>query len=104
MTTMRHRIDWQRDISEDGDVDPNYDTFIRNMPCNIVPVRGMEKYRGRQLMSETSYVIETRYYQEILDTSLVCVNSVSGTLYTINSAIDVDGRQRFMMIQATEEA
>lgn len=101
MSTFRHRVNIKQDTSADGEVDPTYATLWKEVPCNIVPVTGGENYRGKQLQAETQYVIETRYYSGIAP-NMIAVNTLDSTQYLISKLIDVNGRQRFYMIEATE--
>lgn len=102
MSSYRHRIKLIADSSADGDVDPDYTgtPFLKNVPCFIVPVRGLEQYRGRQLEGTVDYVIETRFYANVLP-NMVAVNEFDSTQYLIRAIIN-DPLQREMMLDVTE--
>ena len=98
---MRHRITIKHDTSPDGEVDPTYTALRVNIPCNIVPVNGGERYRGKQLQAETNHVIETRYWSEIKP-DMIAVNEVTNAEYTISRVLNHQGRDRMALIEATE--
>jgi len=98
---MRHNITFKQDTSADGAEDPTYTEFLCNVPCDIKPVTGGERYLGKQLQAETTLVILTRYY-EGLTPQMQAVNDVTGSVYHLSRLIDVDGRQRQYLIEATE--
>ena len=102
MTALRHRVKFVADSSADGVVDPDYTgtAFLSNVPCLIVPVRGLEKYRGRQIEATIDVVIETRFYSGILP-NMVAVNELDSTQYLIKSVVP-DPMKRQIMIQCTE--
>ena len=97
----RHRITLLEDISSDGAQDPVYESTISGVPCNIVPVNGGDKYRGKQLQEDTQYVIEMRWLAGI-NSKLVAVNDITSVQYLINRVIDHQGRQREIIIEAME--
>ena len=98
---MRHRITFQVDATADGAEDPSYSDFLSNVPCDVRPVSGGERYLGKQLQAETTIAIVTRYYDN-LTPNMRAVNDVSGAVYEISRMIDIDGRQRRYLIEATE--
>ena len=102
MSAMRHRVKFVADSSPDGVVDPDYTgtALLSGVPWLIVPARGMEKYRGRQLEATTDYVIETRHYPNVLP-NMVAVNELDSTQYLIKSIVP-DPMLRMMVIEATE--
>ena len=100
--TMRHRITIQHDTAGDGD-EETYGTFLDDVPCDIVPVNGGERYRGKQLQSETTMVIETRWYSG-LHTRMRLLNKETSDVYDIVKIIAHHGRKRFLMIEATDES
>jgi hypothetical protein len=98
----RHRVTFKRDTSPDGNPDPSYTSnIIPNWPCDIRPVSGGERVRGKQLQAETKVLIETRY-SSLMRTTDIAVNDVTAEQYLINNIIDIDGRKRRVMIECVE--
>ena len=97
----RHYITIQNDTSADGQIVPTYEKFLANVPCNIKPVGGGERYRGNQLLATTRYVIETRYNDEFKH-DMRAVNEETNAEYYFSRMIDHEGRQRVWLIEATE--
>lgn len=98
---FRHRVNFMRDVSPDGTIEPDWKLFLCEIPCNVLEVGGGEKYRGKQLQAETSIVIETRHYDGIKQ-NMIAVNVLTGVEYTINKINNRHGRSRFLMLEATE--
>ena len=98
---LRHRMKLQADTSTDGAEDPSYTDYATGIPCDIKPVTGGERYLGKQLQAETTLAILTRYNDNFLPT-MRAVNEETSVNYAINRLIDVDGRQHFWLIEATE--
>lgn len=98
---MRHRITMKQDTSTDDQIDPTYTNFRTGIPCNIVPVTGGERYRGKQLQAETDHLIETRWVSEYKP-NMIAVNEVTSAEYTINRILSEHGRDRIALIEATE--
>ena len=98
---FRHRVNVRYDSAANGEVDPDYQTLLFDLPCDIVQVGGGEKFRGKQLQAETNTVIETRYFDGVLP-NMIAVNVVSGVEYLISRILDRDGRKRFVIIEAIE--
>ena len=96
---FQHRITIVSDTSTASELDATYGTFLADVPCNVVPVNGGERYRGVQLQAETNIVIETRYYDGILP-NMRATNGSS--TYLFKKVIKRHGRTRFLLIEATE--
>lgn len=92
---------FKQDTSADGAEDPSYTDYLANVPCDIKPVTGGERYLGKQMQAETTVAILTRYYDGLLP-NMRAVNDVTADIYEINRMIDVDGRQRKWLIECTE--
>ena len=98
---LRHRVTIKHDTAPDSVVDPSYAVLMAGVPCNVVPVSGGEKYRGKQLQAETNIVIETRYYSGWLP-NMIAVNEQTAAQYLISRMIPRDGREREILIEAVE--
>ena len=100
--SLRHRIKLIADQAPDGTVDPDYTgtPFMTGIPCLISDVRGMEKYRGRQIEATTDVVIELRYLDNVLP-NMVAVNELTNVQYLIK-ATPADPYQRKMSLHCTE--
>ena len=98
---LRHRIKLQSDTSTDGAEDPSYTDYATNIPADVKPVTGGERYLGKQLQAETTLAILPRY-NENFNPSMRAVNEETSKNYDINRMIDVDGRQHFWLIECTE--
>lgn len=48
----------ERDEADDGDQQPDYQTWKQGVPCSIATVSGDETYRGRQLEAHLTHVVE----------------------------------------------
>lgn len=55
---LRERANIERDVGDDGDQQPTYETWFRDVPCSIATVSGDETYRGRQLEANLTHVVE----------------------------------------------
>lgn len=91
----------QSDTSADGAEDPTYTDFAVGIPADIKPVTGGERYLAKQLQAETTIAILTRYRSDFTP-DMRAVNEETSVNYDINRLIDVDGRQHFWLIEATE--
>ena len=98
--SMRHRITIQHDTAGDGEEEV-YGTFLDDVPCDIIPVNGGERYRGKQLQADTTIVIETRWYTGIHQ-RMQAVNKETSDVYYFHKVLADRGRKRFLMIEATE--
>ena len=98
---LRHRITFHEDTSADGAEDPTYSSFAAAIPADVKPVTGSERYLGKQLQAETNFAILTRWRSDV-DPSMRIVNDETSVNYEINRMIDLDGRQHFWLIEATE--
>jgi hypothetical protein len=59
---LRDRVTIQTDASADGEPTAAYTgTHRRNWPCNITATGGTETFRGKQLETGISYVVEGWY-------------------------------------------
>ena len=96
-----YRISFQKDQNPDGDNDPDYRTVYRDVPANIVPVTGGERYRGVMVQAETNTVIETRY-RECLEPDMVILDQGSGQQYLIKMIKYLNGRRKHIRIETTE--
>ena len=101
MALYRHTVSFLEDISPDGTLDPEYSSHFAAIPASIVPKSGGEVYRGVQIQAETTNVIECRYIAG-LKPNMIIRDSVTNQDYLIRSMLDVQGRQREWLIQATE--
>lgn len=100
--SFRHRIVITQNTDDDGVQDGDADnTVIDNFPCDIVPVNGGESYRGVQLESTTTIVIECRWYDGIKP-HMQGTNKETNSTYYFNKVLPRKGRRRYLMIQATE--
>lgn len=98
---LRHRVTFKVDSSADGEVDLTYVAFLSAVPCSIVPVSGGEPYRGKMMQAETTYALETRFYDGLLP-NMIAVNDESGVEYSIRKVHSINGRDRMMLIEITE--
>ena len=98
---LRHRMKLQADTSTDGAEDPSYTDYATGIPCDIKPVSGLEYRYAKQLQAIATIGILTRYNANFLPT-MRAVNEETSVNYAINRLIDVDGRQHFWLIEATE--
>lgn len=96
---MRHLIKIQQDTSNDTDEAETWTTWKNDVPANVTDVRGIEKLRGVQIAADVDAVIETRWYRNLTPKMRIVHDTRT---YDIKSALDKDGRQRYLMIQATE--
>lgn len=97
----RHSVHFRYDTGNAEDLDPSFSDFLLDVPCNITERGGLEKYRGRQLQSETTHIIDTRYYEGVKP-NMIAVNAVTSETYNIVRVTDPDHRKRFVVIEATE--
>lgn len=98
---MRHCVNVQQDTSDDGDGDPEFTSYARDVPCNIVPVSGSETYRGRQLEATISHLIYMRRVDGLLPTMRL-VEQGTSRQFNIIRVLDEDGRRTNMEVQASE--
>lgn len=101
--TLRHMIKFMEDNTPDGVQDPNYVDFATGIPANIVPVTGGERFRGRQLEATTTNVIELRNNPGITP-RMIAVNELTGAEYLIGRILDQHGRDRYQIMECTENA
>ena len=88
---LRHRMTVKRDTSSAGADQPNYETHLENVPCNVVETKGMEKHRGKQLEATTTHAIEIRFTTAIRETDIIEYN---GQTLNIESILNRMGRRR----------
>jgi hypothetical protein len=86
------------DETPDGVQDPVYVDYVQNIPCDIVPVGGGERFRGLQLEATTTLVIETRFNPNYQPT-MVAVNELTGEQYLINRILARHGRNRVQVLE-----
>jgi len=98
---FRHVVKFMQDDTPDGTQDPNYVDFVTDIPCDIWPKGGGEKFRGRQLEATTTLVIETRFNEAYTPTMIV-VNQVTGEEYLINKLWQEHGRRRVQILECVE--
>ena len=97
----RQNINFLEDVSPDGTIDPEYQPYALGIPAAIVPKSGGEVYRGVQLQAQTNNVIEMRWIDGLLP-NMTIQNVATNQTYLITRMIDVNGRQREWLIEATE--
>lgn len=98
---LRHRITIKHDTADAGETEPNYQTLLCGIPCNVVPVRGGERFHGAQVNAETTLVIETRFNSKITPL-MIAVNEETKAEYQISRILPIHGRRRMVLIEATE--
>ena len=97
----RQRIRFMQDTQPDSDVDPVYGVFMADVPADVVPVGGGERYRGRQIEANTKTIIECRYYPGF-KTNMIAVNQETGAQYLINRMIEHQGRLRTLIFECND--
>lgn len=95
----RHYVNIKQDTSDDGDQTPVYSEFMSSLPANVVEVRGMEKFRGRQIEANVTHLIETRWYAGITPAMRVEWN---GKTIDLTAVIDRQGRSRYLELHGNE--
>ncbi len=98
--TYRHRIKILRDSSQDGEPDPSYVQFMTGIPCSIIPITGGEVYRGKQIESTTTTVVEFRNLQG-LATTMIFENLLTGEQYLVRRILQHQGRDRVLIAETT---
>lgn len=97
--SMRHRVDIYSESSDDGDAQPEYTIFKKNVPCNVVPVSGGEVYRGRQIEADINYAVDMRWLASL--SPMMKLVYGSKTLF-VERIMESDGRQRYVTMFCTE--
>ena len=102
------RITIQQDNSTDDNPAEVFGTFVADIPCRVVDVTGIEKYRGRQIESLVNYVIDCYEYPGITSEMRVSVDDGlhAGKLLNIESVADyrTDGKPKMTSLHCTELA
>ena len=103
---MRFRdvVDIYEDQSLAGSPIPDYsgEPIYRAVPCSITTVSGDESFRGRQLESHLTHVIEMHTYPEITATCrLTDRGRLAGRHFNVRQVrpLDVDKSGRRQMLQ-----
>lgn len=97
----RDRVRQLKDRSGDGSQTPDYVQHLTGIPCKVQPVNGREAVRGEQLEATVTHRIETRYYQGIEEDDIL-ENELTGKRYLVTALINVDERNRDLIVHATE--
>lgn len=98
---MRHRVHWQSENSADGADDRSYTAFLRNWPCEIVPVSGGEVFRGKQIEATVNHVITGRRVQGALPTMRL-YDELNTRYFDIHRIFEVGGVRHDIEVHATE--
>lgn len=104
---MRHKVDIQSQASGlDAAGQPNgaWSNLLSDVPANVHTIRGAEGFRGRQVDARSTHVIETRWNNSVTIEHRVSYNPEGQGPQTLNiiAINDVDGRQRYMVLDCME--
>lgn len=101
--SMRHVLTWQYDNSDDGADVPTYTTYLKNWPCEIVQVSGGETFRGKQIESQVTAVIEGRWVNGATS-AMRLYDEVRERYFHIQRIFELEGRRHNIQVHATESA
>lgn len=66
ISSYRDMVDVQRDTGPDDNPQPSFTTTVyRDVPCEIRPVAGGERIRGRQIEGAVEYVVEMHQLDDL---------------------------------------
>lgn len=97
---LRHRVDIELDETPEGDVPTWTGKYAEDVPCFVQDVRGDKVFRGQQVESHITTVVEMRW-DPALSNRLHRLN-FGGRLLNIEYKQDQDGRERDMLVFCTE--
>ena len=98
---MRHRISIEgRETTTDGAGGFSSEWVnVVELWAEVTPKNGSERFRGMKIEDTTTHIIKTRYKSGINSSQRINFN---GRLFNINSVINIDEKDRYMLIQAVE--
>lgn len=97
----RNSVRIERDKSADGVLQPDYLPELTGVPCKIESKQAFELRRGRQIEAIVSHVVSCRFVEHCKPDD-VLVDEDTDVRYLVKGVIDVDKRNRDMIIYCTE--
>lgn len=98
----RHLIKIEQDDANDSDSGNDWQTHLDNVPARVWDKAAYERLVGQQIEATVKVVAEIRYYSGITEMTKNMRMIHGSRTYNIGAVMDMDGRQRELVIYGTE--